>query len=274
MTTILLVTLVVCFVLQFIVRGYIGDRGIDNFLALSVNGLKRGWIWQLITFQFLHAGLLHLLGNMLGLYFFGRAVEEVFGSRRMLALYLLSGSGGGLLQMALGFMFPQQFGVSVVGASAGVFGLIAAFATHAPDQPITMLLYFVLPVTFPAKFFLLFEAVAAGVGMIWGPSMVAHAAHLGGMLTGILYVGWLKRPARAIPSWGASRPERPREELVRVSKRASGLPRARVEELPASEFISQEVDPILEKISAHGIHSLTEGERRILEAARNKMAKR
>ena len=119
-------------------------------LMLSLNGLRSGKVYELITFQFLHGGLWHLLGNMIGLYFFGRAVEALLGSRGMLTLYLVSGTVGGLLQVGLACL-PKYPDASVVGASAGVFGLIAAFAVNAPDDPITLLLFFILPVTFPAK---------------------------------------------------------------------------------------------------------------------------
>jgi membrane associated rhomboid family serine protease len=281
MTTILLVTLVVCFVAQNLTEG-LRPGWIMKWLALSAYGLSQGRVYQLITFQFLHGGFWHLLGNMIGLYFFGRAVESLLGSRGMLALYLVSGTVGGLFQVALGFAFPQIFGAAVVGASAGVFGLIAAFAVNAPDDPITLLLFFILPVTFPAKVLLWAEGLIALVGIlgplchadIFGPG-VAHAAHLGGMLTGIAWIRW----QLAAPSFEFWRPfarrKAARRELANpVPKRAWRGARRKSEEIPSAEFISREVDPILEKISAQGIHSLTERERQILEAARSKMAKR
>jgi len=281
MTTILLVTLLACFLAQWLAEGLTGDWDM-RWLALSADGLRHGRVYQLITFQFLHGGFWHLLGNLIGLYFFGRAVEGMLGSRGMLALYLSSGIVGGLLQVALGFAFPHYFGAGVVGASAGVFGLIAAFAVNAPDDPITLLLFFILPVTFPAKVLLWAEGSIALVGIL-GPFLhspvfgtgVAHAAHLGGMLTGMAWIRWRLSP----PSFEFWRPfarRRParRESANPPPKRAWRGARRKPEELPPAEFISREVDPILEKISAHGIHSLTERERQILEAARNKMARR
>jgi membrane associated rhomboid family serine protease len=277
MTTLLLVTLVGCFLAQNVVDGF-RPGWIMNWLALSAEGLGQGRVYELVTFQFLHYGLLHLLGNMIGLYFFGRSVEALLGSRGMLALYLISGTVGGLLQMAAAFAFPQHFGAAVVGASAGVFGLIAAFAVNAPEEPITLLLFFVLPVTFPAKVLLWGEGGIALIGVL-GPLVrapifgtgVAHAAHLGGMLTGMAWIHWRVRGATM--SFWRPHPAR-REPASPAPKRAARNPRRKPEELPAGEFISREVDPILEKISAQGIHSLTDRERQILEAARNKMAKR
>ncbi|HUD82066.1 MAG TPA: rhomboid family intramembrane serine protease [Candidatus Saccharimonadales bacterium] len=284
MTTVLLVTLVACYIVQKFLEGWKGQSWVMDWLALSKSGLERGRVYQLITFQFLHGGVWHLLGNMIVLYFFGRAMEGMLGSRGMLKLYLASGTIGGLLQIALGFAFPNYFGrEGVVGASAGVFGLIAAFATHAPDEPITLLLFFVVPLTFPAKVLLIAEGAIALLGVI-GPLIrvtifdpgVAHAAHLGGMLTGIVWIRMVMSPIPPFQFWRslARRRTPKRESPAPPTKRGWKTARKKPEELPPGEFISREVDPILEKISAQGIHSLTDRERQILQAARNKMAKR
>jgi membrane associated rhomboid family serine protease len=278
LTTVLLVSLVVCFVVQSIFEHSSMGENFDNLFALSLEGVKRGYYWQLITFQFMHGNILHLLGNMFCLYFFGRAMEQMIGPRMMLKLYLLSGTVGGLCQVALCVAFPRFFSQGVVGASAGIFGLIAAFAASVPEQPITMLVYFVLPLTFKARWFLIIEAVLSIAGLISGfftSGGIAHAAHLGGMLTGIAFVKWSGWLARTGGMWQPVARRRSQRELVKAAaQRASRRTGSTGEELPPGEFISREVDPILEKISAHGIHSLTERERQILEAARSKMAKR
>jgi membrane associated rhomboid family serine protease len=280
MTTILLISLFVCFVVQRIAEGVWNPIQVESWFALSKEGLKDGRIYQLITFQFMHAGWLHLLGNMIVIYFFGRAMEETLGRWAMLRLYLLSGTVGGLMQIALTFAVPAYFAGGVVGASAGGFGLIAAFATRAPDQLIMLL---IPPVAFKAKIFLLIEAFISLLGL-FGPMInftlfagnIAHAAHLGGMLTGIFYMRWAGSVPRPFEFWRpfARRNPPPKRELVSAApRRAWRGARKPVEDLPPAEFISREVDPILDKISAQGIHSLTERERQILEAARNKMAK-
>ena len=278
MTTTLLISLVVCYIAQSLLAGFKTDNWVMSWLALSKEGLAHGKVYQLLTFQFLHGGIMHLLTNMLVLYFFGRAVEEMLGSQGMLRLYLASGMVGGLLQVGLSFAFPAIFSSAVVGASAGVFGLVAAFATRSPDQPITMLIFFILPVTFKAKVLLMVEGGITLAGIL-GPllphpmfgSDVAHAAHLGGMLTGIAWIKWGMMERPALNFWR----RQPRREPVRATAKRIGRDSTRKnEEIPPAEFISREVDPILEKISAHGIHSLTERERQILEAARSKMAKR
>src|ERR1051326_8105328 len=164
---------------------------------------------------------------------------------------------------------------AVVGASAGAFGLTAAFAVLFPDSVI--MLFFILPL--PAKFLLLISGGLAIGGILFPDSNffgrdIAHAAHLGGIVTGILFI-------RYAVHWRIRWPKlqrtgtRPARRLVKVHSQKPGMwgqVRADAEEdLPAAEFLTKEVDPILDKISAHGIQSLTERERKILETARAKI---
>jgi membrane associated rhomboid family serine protease len=245
-----------------------------EYTALSTAGLARGYIWQLLTFQFLHGGLWHLLFNLLLIYMFGRFCEERFGWRRMLGLYLASGVFGGLLQVLLAWSFPSHFGHFVVGASAGACGLLAAFCVCAPDDEI--LVFFVLPLK--ARVLLIFSmGVAMFFTIVPSDPGVAHAAHLGGLLFGAGFVrfGWHAREfSWRFPRWRT----RLRGPLVdvRFPKRSESERESSRQPVPPvrGDFISREVDPILEKISAHGIHSLTERERKILEAARERMEKR
>ncbi len=277
MTKMLLIANTAIFILQSALEFY-GVFPVTHYFALSIDGLKQGMIHQLLTFQFLHGGLLHLLCNLLVIYFFGRAMEESLGERGFLKLYFLSGTMGGLLQILMGVMFPNHFGGAVLGASAGAFGLIAAFATRSPDQPITLLLFFILPVTFPAKVLLAIMAVIALFGIAVPNSSIAHAAHLGGMVTGILYIRWLARSGNSLVLWRPFRPMARRREFAGTAPKRRPVWRQpappAAQDLPPDEFISQEVDPILDKISEKGIHSLTDRERQILEAARKKMARR
>ena len=284
MTVLLVIANIVAFVLQMVLQNAVPAS--SGYLALSVEGLSRGYVWQLLTFQFMHSGPIHLLLNCWAIYMFGRDVEQALGRRSFLTLYFSTGIMGGLLQAALDVGLakivhqPELLRMHVVGASAGAFGLIAAFAMLFPERPLMLLLFFIIPVNMRAKFLLLFEGLLALFGIVYatrpssGPH-IADAAHLGGMLTGIIFV-------RYAVHWEWPRFDRakrgPLRPLVKVPSQKSALwgrtKNATAEDLPPEEFLSKEVDPILEKISAHGIQSLTERERRILEAAREKMAKR
>ena len=249
-----------------------------DYLWLSLDGLRHGFIWQLVTFQFLHAGWLHLIFNCLAIYFFGRSVEYVLGRSRWLVLYFLSGVIGGLVQMLFALLIPRYFNAPVVGASAGAAGLIAAFAVLNWNQTFTLLLYFI-PVTMRGKTLFWGAVGLALVGIFLGGGGIAHAAHLGGFVTGYAYIRWGAAAHHRLSLWEPLQARQRKRELIKATSiRIPRWPGAtRPEEpadLPSEEFISREVDPILDKISAHGIQSLTERERRILEAARNRMAKR
>ena len=249
----------------------------DNYFALSLDGLKSGYVWQLLTFQFMHAGWFHLLCNSLVIYFFGRPVEMAIGGRKFLTLYFVSGIVGGLVQMLFALLFPSSFGGAVVGASAGASGLVAAFAFMNWDEQLTLLLYFI-PVTMRGRTLLWISMAIAIVGIFIGNTGIANAAHLGGLLFGVLYVRQIVEGRWHFPQW--IRPPRrsaPRQLAAsRAGKKSlwgsSAIPPA--EDLTADEFVQKEVDPILDKISERGIQSLTAREREILERARSKMNKR
>jgi membrane associated rhomboid family serine protease len=285
-TIFLIVANVVAFFAECLRYGYPPHFPSGDYLALSWDGLKHGHVWQLLTFQFMHAGLLHLLFNCWAIFVVGRDVEKELGIKRFLILYFGSGVVGGLFQAFAGSLsqvFPAShwahaFTAPTVGASAGGLGLIAAYSRLFPERVLTMLIYFIVPVTMRAKFLLVFTGLISLFGLLFpgATGSVADAAHLGGMLAGVLFVRyalnwnleWLNLRKR-----GAA----PRR-LVKVSSASSarwGRAKPISEgEVAPEDFLTQEVDPILDKISAHGIQSLTERERRVLEAARQRMGKR
>jgi membrane associated rhomboid family serine protease len=270
MTTWLIIILIVAFLIQSLLLFY-GDFVLSENLALSVDGLRHGRIWQLLTFQFLHSTPWpwHVLFNCLGLYFFGRPVEEMVGERKFLALYLLSGLAGGLFQVLVTVVLPRHMDIPVVGASAGVCGMIAIFCAINPMQELTTWIYF-LPITIRARYFLIALAAYSAFGTLIPLSSVAHAAHLGGILLGLAYVRFARRISQDLPSWFPWR-LRERRTAYRRERLAKHSRRNRPGPQRSPEFISQEVDPILDKISSQGIDSLTEKERKILEAARNRL---
>jgi len=284
-TMVLLIANVVAFLVECVHYRYPPVFYQGDLLALSWDGLRHGYVWQLLTFQFLHVGLVHLLVNCWVIYMFGREVEIALGTKRFLILYFSSGIVGGLLQAFAGSLseiFPaslwaRSFAGPTLGASAGGFGLVAAFAMLFPERMLTLLLFFIIPVNMRAKFLLLFEGLLTLFGIAFPFGAVANAAHLGGMLTGMFFVRYAMHWNFHWPTLRRGRGAPPRR-LVKVGStssarwgRAKSSPEA---EVPAEDFLSREVDPILDKISAHGIQSLTDRERRILEAARERMGKR
>jgi membrane associated rhomboid family serine protease len=148
----------------------------------------------------LHGGWLHLFLNCWSIFIFGPALESVLGKWRYARLYLLGGVAGGALQMFAAFLSDARFGGSVVGASAGVFALIAAFTYLFPEARMTLLLFFVIPVRMTANRMLTIAAVVTVVGILWPNWLlgrhVAHMAHLGGLIAGLVVVRVFMREFR------------------------------------------------------------------------------
>ena len=149
--------------------------------------------WQLITYAFLHGGVLHIFFNMFALYMFGGALERYWGGRRLVLFFLVCVLTAALTQLAV--QYPAASGTfadaadaagPVIGASGGVFGVLLAFAWYFPKQRIILLFP---PIPMPAWLFVtvygLIELFSGATGIEPG---VAHFAHLGGMLGGALCI--------------------------------------------------------------------------------------
>jgi membrane associated rhomboid family serine protease len=282
-TVMLLIALVVVFAANAIAETYLG-RPLQTYGELSDRVWRSGWVWQLVTFQFLHGNFTHLFFNGLGIWMFGRPIEAAFGGRRMLGLWMAGGLVGGLLELGISAAFPGVFSSSVVGASAGLMTFLAIFCRLEPDARI--LLALIVPV--PARF-LFYFSVGVAVFFIVVPSRdgVAHAAHLGGLLFGWFWVqsgyyrgeGLWDRLTEAWHRWNQQLQKRraparqAQGRIIKPSFRSDSAPTP-AKELSDSEFIAREVDPILEKIARDGIASLTAAERQTLEAARKKVTRR
>jgi membrane associated rhomboid family serine protease len=272
LTVVLLVVNAIIFVIECFTLGSPPWFSLGNYFALSVEGLKHGFVWQLLTYQFMHANLWHILINSWAIYLFGREIEETLGPRKFLVLFLAGGVVGGVFQVIAALLWPGYFGGPVVGASAGGFGLMAAYAVLFPERELTLLFP---PVTFHAKTMLIFSAVLAVAGIVFPVDHVANAAHLGGMLTGVVFIRqfiqgrWMQS---GFPSGGAVPGEFIAGWVGKSSLWRSALDKPD-EDLSTDEFVKSEVDPVLDKISKRGIQSLTERERQILEKARARMAK-
>jgi membrane associated rhomboid family serine protease len=258
-TVVLIAIYVIVLVSQLIIGRFFPQAAfVFRYLALSRDGIMHGYVWQLLTYQFMHAGWIHLLLNSWAIYMFGSELEQVLGGRRYLTLLFSSGIVGGVLQVLLAMVLPMFDGL-VVGASAGAFGLVAAFAALFPERELMMLLFFIIPLRLRAKTLLILCAVLALAGIIFPWDNVANAAHLGGMAMGWFYIRKILNPALL----GVAEEERPFWPKA-----------AKTAETPSDEFGDSDVDTVLDKISERGINSLTTRERAILEAARKKMARR
>jgi membrane associated rhomboid family serine protease len=246
-----------------------------RFLALFGFSPLALWArpWTLVTYQFVHASILHLAFNMLALYFFGPPVEARLGGRRFLGFYLLCGLGGALLSALLVPVVGDQL---VVGASGAVLGVAVAFAWYWPDTPV---LVFPFPEPFAAKWLVIFTVgislVLAWLSAATGSSDgVSHLAHLGGIGTALLLLktaDWrsahherrLRRTS--VPSAVVSS-----AALVARSSDPGPRPDGGDRRRPADRT-QAEIDRVLDKISANGITSLTPAERKFLAEMSRRM---
>ncbi|MGE5200137.1 MAG: rhomboid family intramembrane serine protease [Rhodospirillaceae bacterium] len=151
--------------------------------------VERWWIWQPVSYMFLHGGLFHLLFNMLVLWMFGVDLERLWGTRFFARFYFVAGIGAAfttLLASLLPFGFADTLYASVtVGASGAIYGLLVAFAMMYPHRPIYM--YFLFPI--PARVFVLIVGAISFLSSISDAGDgVAHATHLGGLVVGYLYL--------------------------------------------------------------------------------------
>ncbi len=187
-TLVLIVLNIIAFGFQFTLLPKVVDPA---YLVLSLPGIEHGYYWQLLSYQFMHANPLHLILNCWGLFVFGRPVEWTVGKTRFLVVYFLGGILGGLLQTLACYLWPYYFYGGMVGASAGLFGIIASFTMLFPEQPLYMLLFFVIPLKLRAKSLLAVLLITTGLGISFPRSIlggnVAHFAHLGGILTGLAF---------------------------------------------------------------------------------------
>lgn len=271
----LIAAIVAGFLLQTIFLRWFGvGRAFADLFTLSVDGIMSGKVWTLVTYSFLHSpsNLLHIIGNLLGLYFLGRELLPVMGSKRFLWFYGAAVVTGGLLWLAANW----TSGDTLWGATAGIYGLLTIFACFYPNRPVTFLLFFVVPVTVKPKYvayvllgldlcgFLFYEIMGAA-----SPFGFAHSAHLGGMLAGWVYYRYIHEG-----NWNFGRAsfELPRWARKRQATSASA-PKFKVNLTDQSD-LRAEVDRILDKINSHGFGSLTDEEKRVLDSAKDLLSRR
>ncbi len=265
-------------------------KPIEAVLHFSTyRGFQKFEFWRLIGFQFLHSRstIWHLAFNMLGLFFFGPMVERRLGSKRYLAFYLLCGICGALMYLTLnfgGFLVQQSApgmmipgllfnspATPLIGASAGVYGVLMAGAYIAPRAKV--LIFFILPIELKYLAYIL-----VGVSLLTifrsGPNAGGEAAHLGGAIAGFYFIrrphhlhGFFDLLGRADPTSHHYRQGRPRPA---AAERGGGPARpGPARPSRRDRRLEAEVDRILDKIRTHpdGVASLTDRERRILNDA-------
>ena len=231
-------------------------------------------IWQLVTYQFMHGGFAHIFFNMFALWMFGMEIENLWGSKKFLYYYLLAGIGAGLCHL---FISPLLGGGNAftIGASGAIFGVMIAFAMIFPNRYI--FLYFFIPIK--AKYLITILVVMEFMLVDSAGSSVAHLAHLGGALTGFIFLLLDKNTHVAIKdvfkrsSYRTTKPFNPLGGLAdKFKKKEESVQDAKFYEVEEKDEVSQEdIDRILDKISQSGYQNLTSKEKEILFKASKKM---
>jgi membrane associated rhomboid family serine protease len=237
-----------------------GLEWVEDKLTLSTPLVLQGEVWRVLTYAFLHFDFLHILFNMLFLWWFGSDLEGEYGSAEFLAFYLgaaVAGAGGYMLH---GAMSPSVFASHCLGASGAVTGTMLLCAIHFPNRTILMMM--MVPV--PIWFFVVFSVVKDVIGLYDDRTRVAVAGHLGGAAFAGLYYhfGWrLTGFWRGFQNWRRQR-SRPR---LRIYKPSGDKEPVTVGARPdADEHLEAKVDAVLEKVMRSGQQSLTEQERQLL----------
>ncbi len=238
-------TLLIINVVVFVLQRFVDEGWANHNFGLYLPNVTRGFIWQFLTYAFMHGDTMHILFNMFILWMFGREVEPVLGRRRFLAFYLTAAVCAGVLYILFEFAQLQfvegRYSVPCVGASGAVMAVIMAYALYWPNRRV--LFMFIFPMRIRTLVALV--VVMQFVGILDVRSNVAHFAHLGGLLWGLLFV-------RYAPA------------VERVMARSGRLKSAtRQDAISAAD--ENRLNKILDKINHRGMASLSWGEKRFLK---------
>ena len=246
---------------------------LDYILGLHSLNSEGFYLYQLITYQFTHVAFFHLFFNMFALYMFGRVLENYWGPSRFFTYYMVTGIGAGLIQLCICY-FQDIYSITI-GASGAVFGILLAFGMIFPNIPLM-----IIPFPFPIK--AKYLVIGYGLLELWlgvanrSGDNVAHFAHLGGMLFGIILIlYWRKKNFnfRTGNTWNQSLTKKitdffKRKPKMTVHKRPENdweYNARKAEEI-------KEIDRILDKIKYSGYDSLSEDEKKKLFDAGKKQS--
>lgn len=264
------------FVLQNLV-GVWGGRPelMDRWFALGVGQLVSGKLWAVFTYALLHGGIWHLVVNGLIIFFTWRMLEPILEGGRIFQAYLGAVFIGGLVYVCV-----HLGGGTVIGASAGALGLLALYCLMQPDRHITVLLFFILPVTLKPRWLGWFCLGFNGLGFLFielprvfnkatmDISSVAYSAHLGGMLGGYLFYRYVVKAG--LSGWrlgGRVKVEPP--QWMRRKARPPSEGRGFKLNMSSRSDLRKEVDRILDKINSQGFGSLSQQEKDTLDRAKD-----
>ncbi|HLJ94182.1 MAG TPA: rhomboid family intramembrane serine protease [Gemmataceae bacterium] len=263
---------VVCFILEIVTGRPEGGRQslFTDALVLRADAVLHGEVWRLLTYAFLHdtSSIWHIVFNMAFLWWFGSDVEDIYGAREFLALYLLTAILGGVAFVLTPELSVHRFpeaSAQCLGASGAVMAVMVLCALHFPSRII--LLFFFLPV--PIWLFVAFEVAQDAFGLFSGNTRgTAVTVHLAGAAFAFVYykrhwriMGWWNEVRNFIQQW-----TRPRLRIYREEPRQPA-PVTAPPEIDEEDQLEAKLDAVLAKVARTGQSSLTESERQILKRA-------
>ncbi len=151
------------------------------------------WPWTFVTSIFLHAGVEHLLFNMIALFFFGYSLENMVGRRLFVTIFLVSGVLGNLGYLVTSIVGLTDMLIPAVGASGAIYGVVGTIVVLTPFKRVFLYGFFPIPLIFVVIFWVLFDLMG-----LFSPSGIAHGAHLGGIIVGVLFGSYIRRNMVAV----------------------------------------------------------------------------
>ena len=260
------------FLAQSIGSVWLGNNLLADWGSLTMEGLRHGQVWRLISYAFLHDGFWHFFTNLLALLFIGLPLQAEIGQRATAIVIGLMALAGGL---AFAMVHMTGSGMMLIGGSAVAVGLLTLFCLNYPDRPITLLLFFVLPVTLLPRWILWFTLAVNLFGFAFSevaPSGagIGYSAHLGGMIAAWAVSRWCLR--REWPATQQKRTVEPPEWVKKQVVMNAQQPNYQVN-LQSRHALQREVDRILDKINTKGFGSLTNSEKETLDKAKDILGK-
>lgn len=260
-----------------------GKQVIEPWGALSVQALLSGRVWTFFTHLFVHDGILHLAGSCLMTFFAGKAVQQLIGSRHFLQIYFIAGLVGAAAELLAGWLTHRM--IPITGSTAAAFGTLLALAVMLPQETVTAMLHFFIPLrvrlwslAMALVGFSIVSTLLQVTDVLW--FNLQSFAHLGGALAGWWIVRLLGYGGPQVTYDDMWHERQRREEKrayagvgKRVRTRDNHEPEVDIPPLTKKQLIEQEIDPILDKIHAHGIESLSDEERRLLARASDEVRK-
>ena len=277
--------------LMYIATGLLRNKGIDLTEWLGLHFFKSDsfMVYQLFTYMFMHGSFEHIFFNMFTFWMFGRILEQAWGPKKYLIYYLVCGVGAGLCQELVQYIDYVRQGLDqhdmvfvektirswcTVGASGSVYGILLGFGMTFPNERILLL---IPPMPLKAKYLVIgYAVIELLIGLGPNNDGIAHFAHLGGMLFGLVLILYWRHRAGIDNTWSECRPKQSIWERIRKPKTFAHVKQQESAKDEYADTLSQrrkqqqEVARILEKVKRSGYNCLTDEEKKTIFDFRNR----